>query len=1539
MSVKVVHSLPGRIRIDLPELKKNPSLSAVITRVTKQLPGIREVHANPLTGRVMVVYAQDRLAPGVLLKFLNKITSRTKGKEPRGLREEERVARKPIEPEDLPIRRQWLNVALGGGVLAYLGLKHSLYGRTALAQNAHIFNVAAVTAIISGYPVLRSGFQGLAKGKINHDLLISGLALGTILLRESVPGLLVLTLANLTALGQSLVFRNYRKMLPQLPGARPETRETSLKWDEAGQEYGRKVMLPTLGMASLAGLTGGKGGFQRSLAMLLAANPSPAGISAATAVTTVMAKGSKKGIFFREPRTLERLCEVDTVIFSGTEIFNNAMTYCLGDLFPTSDSSKEQLKALIGRAAAENRDPFSLLLKRVRNIHYKARNPGSKSGTVLVGDEETFVREGIEIREAAYKARRMRHLSQMPLYVAFQGKLVGVVGIQQSQASGLRQMIRELRALGMPHIGLFVKPEHAVLKQTVRELGLTHVWCPSSPGEKLEIIRKLSQQGRKVAVVMDGDEEPKLSEEALLSICLSQGLSPVGADVLMSDLPLLPEAFRLALRAEQRAKQNLALVRAANAVGMTLGAMGWLSPMSANVYNNLTSIAVGANSLRLLSGRKNRRRMDDSVYSGTKGEIAAALAAEEGQALAKENHLQPYQCSNWHSLSVEEILHKLKTDLAEGLTGHEVHRRIAQFGFNKMQEEKPSGFWQKLWGQFKDFLVKTLVASAGVCALLGEFGDALAITSILVINAVLGVLQEQKAEGALRALNKMTAPTARVKRNGKILRVSAGELVPGDVVLLEQGDGVPADLRLIEAHGLEVEESALTGEAYPVVKKATRMADCIPLLDCENLVFMGTNITRGKATGLVIATGMSTEIGKIAGMLNQQEQEPTPLQNRMAQVGGVILKYCLTVSGLVVLAGILRGGSLFKMFLTGVSLAVAAIPEGLPAVVTIALASGVRRMARENAIVRRLPAVETLGSATLICTDKTGTLTQNRQQIQAAYTGGQWWQAQMDQPMLKPLGSEGNPEDLRALLTAGILCNDANLLWNRPGSAKEKSHWRVDGDPTEGALLLAAVHQEINYKELREKWCRIREMPFDAERLRMTALCREEKHGTVAFIKGAPEMIIQRCTQMQRNGGVAPLTLKERAEVMEANEKMTGEAMRVLAMAYKPLPQPELEDPEEDLVLLGLVGMVDPPRPGVKEAVATCHRAGIKVAMITGDHPHTALAIARMVGITDNSRVLTGSEMDRLNDYELTATIRDIRVFARVLPGQKLRLVKAFRSQGEILAMVGDGINDAPAVKEGDIGVAMGKSGTDVTKQAADIVLADDNFTTLVSAVEQGRGIYGNIRRSVRYLLATNVGLVLIVFLAVLLGLEMPLLPIQLLFLNVLGDGLPALALGVEPPTPRLMKQPPRSTQKGFFDNGLGRQIFTRGVATGLVGLETYHRVLKQGDLGRARTVLLASFITSKLLFSLECSERSRKEKYSRYLLGSLALSAVLLAGALYLPVGRRIFKTSSLGPADLITVFGASGVTYIFDKFLTASWQSRRLRQTKKNIHPLPIS
>lgn len=1517
---KVTHRLPGRVRLVVPGLKRNRSMAAVIMEKISHVEGVYQVEANPMTGRALVLFNENQLTLANLIVDLKNISN-----SPEVYRSPQVTGGNPYEPtehpepEDQNIRKQMIHVALCGGALAYLSLKHILYRRTHLANHPHIFNLAALTAIVSGYPLLRSGFEKLAKGKVNYELVMGGLALGTILARESIPGLLVVWLTNTTALGQSLVFRGYRNALPSPPEFENQTIkkprvQTTPEWNKAAQKYEEQSVIPALGMAAFTGITRGKTGFSRALAMLLAANPAPAALAAPTAATAAMGRASKEGIYFRDAKSLETVARVDTVIFDGSSM-PATNSYRLGNILPMPGLTRRKVQQLAIEGSAGD-SVYAMALRKALLVQDHYISPG-KTGAIVVGSEETLEAAGINTEPGAYNARRLQHLGQVPIFVGFNERLAGVIGLRRHKTGGIKTVLEGLRIHGINNIG--VSGNNSPLGESANKLGFNHIWVDLPQREMLEQLQKLKKQGQRVAVLLGRDSDTGLLEHADVTIGIA-GLNNHPVDVIINDLDLLPDVFAMAIWGEQRARQNLAVVQAANALGLALGASGRLPPMVATVYSNLISVVLGINSFRLLNKRITRIGKDSSLLKDARQEIAAALVFAENYCESPPNQRgqQTTRCTNWHSLSGGEAIKELSSDLDLGLVKVEAQQRLNIYGNNEMIKPQPPSFLARLMEQLKDFLVKALIASAAVCGLMGQFRDALAIATILILNAILGAVQEQKAEGSLEALREMTAPTAKVKRDGEVQRIPAHQLVPGDIVLLEQGDGVPADLRLLEVHDLEIEESALTGESYPVRKSSSRLAGCIPLLDCENLAFMGTNVTKGRAVGLVINTGMATEIGRIAGMLNQQDsqKEMTPLQSRMADVGSIILKYCLGVSAVIVLAGILRGTSVFQMFLTGVSLAVAAIPEGLPAVVTIAMASGVRRMAKENAVVRKLPAVETLGSATLICTDKTGTLTQNRQHVQSVFTGNGWWHME-DKGKLLPEKQGLKTIDLDDLLAAGVVCNDANLLWSKNKSSKgKKLQWQVEGDPTEGALLMAALDQQLNYKELRENNHRVKEIPFNAERLRMTVICKDNKDKYHVYVKGAPEVVVGLCSHIQRNGPRVPLENADQKAIAEANKHMAGNAMRVLAIARRTVQDAELPDPEKSLTLLGLVGMADPPRPEVRDALATCHRAGIKVAMITGDHPHTALAIAQRVGITSGRLVLTGKDIDNMNDFELAAALGEVRVFARVLPAHKLRLIKTFQRRGEILAMVGDGINDAPAVKEADIGVAMGQTGTDVTKQAADIVLLDDNFATLVSAAEQGRGIYCNIRRSVRYLLSTNVGLVSMVGLSVLLGLPMTLLPIQLLFLNVLGDGLPALALGVEKPSKNLMEQPPRPAKQSFFADGLNTQIISRGLSSGIVGLTTYSLALRQGNIAQARTVALAGFIASKLLYALECSEQ-KEGGYNKYLIGSVALSSALLAAAIYLPVGRSIFKTTPLNLSNVSLVLSASVLTYIADRVI----------------------
>ncbi|PKM90955.1 MAG: ATPase [Firmicutes bacterium HGW-Firmicutes-12] len=876
--------------------------------------------------------------------------------------------------------------------------------------------------------------------------------------------------------------------------------------------------------------------------------------------------------------------------------------------------------------------------------------------------------------------------------------------------------------------------------------------------------------------------------------------------------------------------------------------------------------------------------------------------------------------NRWYSMSVQEVSADLIVEKENGLNAHEAQRRLALVGYNRLTETKKVSLLAIFFSQFADFMVLVLIAAAIVSALLGEYADAATILAIIVINSALGFVQEYRAERSLEALKKMIAPEARVIRDKQILNIPAEELIPGDIVLLETGDIIPADLRMIEASQLEVSEATLTGESVPVKKRPQEIyTEETSLGDRRNMGYMGTVVTRGKGSGIVVETGMHTEMGLIAGYIQQVKDEDTPLQKRLAQLGRWLVFICLVIVAIVSVAGVLRGEPVYTMILTGVSLAVAAIPEGLPAIVTVALAIGVQKMVKRQAIVRELPAVETLGCATVICSDKTGTLTQNEMTVRKFYLAGSM--VGVSGEGYEPHGKfifdkdEKNTRNLlKEALKTAALCNNAVLKKNNIplGGLFRKNdgnNWQISGDPTEGALLVSAAKAGIWREEYDKRENRILEIPFDSERKRMSVVYEaiDGKKRTV-FCKGAPDVILNFCNRIYWEGEVLALTDELKAKVLFGNESMASEALRVLGLAYREIPESiDLEDEsaiEDNLIFISLAGMIDPPRVSAKKAVGTCRMAGIKTVMITGDHKLTAEAVAKELSIlTDPSQlVLTGQELDKMSDYQMKDIINQTVVYARVSPKHKLRIVKLMKESGHIVAMTGDGVNDAPAVKEADIGVSMGIMGTDVTKEASSLILGNDDFATIVAAIEEGRIIYDNIRKFIRYLLSCNAGEVLTMFIATLLGLPLPLLPIQILWTNLVTDGLPAIALGLDPGDPDVMQRRPRSPKESIFAHGLPRRIIVRGTIISIAVLSIYIIGFFAGgkNLDLARTMAFTALVFIQLFYVFDC----RSERYSifelgiatnKYLLGAVLASILMQLMVIYLPFFQKTFNTIPL--------------------------------------------
>ena len=1609
---KIVHRLPGRIRIELPGLQGAKTLSGPLAALVAQGEGIKLARANPLTGRLLVHYDRGKCSEANILEMarlswqkvlqVNGTLDLVAGTPAPAKKEYANLlihstatVARPLAgfswQNDSSYRRQLLNTAVITGFLGFAGLRRLFWGASPLAGSPVLFGIATTTALVSGYPLLSRGLRRLtAGGRVNSELVTGAVGLTAAVLRENILGLMVVWMGNVTSLVNALIQKEYKRqtalfeelvddgpaVMEKAPAA--SAPELSVKGGNASEErkpvyaYPEQLSNVYLGLSALTGVA--TSDWSRSLSMVLASCPGSSDMVAPMVFAAGGRWAARQGIFLKDPGVLQALAGVDTVLFSGLNVLSSPAG--VGEIIPISRVRPETVLAIAfslttsaGHALAgilgKTRAPEQGLFKNVKITTNKANGiRGTVNGLPVEVGDATFVGDLSRQERAVLLTRKLVHLRQAPLYVARSGRLIGIIGIFYDLNENAMELIDELRINGVSMIGIISGESNENIQPVLNKLGIGMFSAASlSADEQARLVAGLRSQGKVVAVVSDSRASLAALSAADLGIMLGRSM-PGTAEAFIpeGELKNLLHLFRLSRSSNLRIRQYLGLMQATYNTGLCLGAFRWFTPALAVMYNSAVTLALGLSTLisirrysapRPCGPDRNGRRKHEpdgeprpGAAPGHEAKHILTLVKKEEPALSSELR-QTIDGNDWPRLSVRELLHKLDINPSTGLTAEEVERRLREYGPNKLAEGRRPGMLKKFIEQMSNIMVQALLGSTAVCFLIGEYSDAIAILAIVVMNAIFTLLQEQKAENALSALKEMTAPTASTLRDGQVLQISAAELVPGDVVFLEQGDGVPADVRLIETNCFEVEESSLTGESCPVTKKFDAQQRYDLIHQCSNMAFMGTTVSRGRATAAVVSTGMNTEMGKIAGMLTGEDKNKTPLQYRLEVISKSVLKACLAASGIVIAVGILRGQPPFPMFMTGVSLAVAAIPEGLPATVTVAMAAGVRRMAKKHAIVRRLSSVEALGCASVICSDKTGTMTRNQLTVQAVYSQGQIWH--VSGAGYDPEGdffADGKPvyhsleDGLMSTLTVGILCGDARVLpaeeyascsngsGSSSGRVTEADRWVVLGNPLEGALVVAGMKAGLQPERLRRAFPRLAEIPFDSERGYMAVAVGSGDGESTFCFKGAPERILTMCTGMLDKGQVVPLTGEYLEKIKAVNENLSGQALRVLAMAYRPGgedPGLGLEEHKKNLIFLGLVGMRDPLRLEVRDAVDRCRRAGINVAMITGDHRNTAMAIGRELGILDlkfSQQVLTGPEMESMSDEELRVVVGETRVFARALPRHKMRLVKAFKGRGEIVAMIGDGVNDAPAVKCADIGVAMGRSGTDVTRESSVMIITDDNFATVVTAVEQGRGIFDNIRKSVRYLLATNVGEVVLVFLSVAGGLPLPLLPIQLLFLNILGDGFPAIALGMDKTAPDTMSKSPRSPRSEFFDTRYSNQIFSRGTSIGIASLGGYLWGLRNGDLSLARTITLATLTLSQLLHAQDCRWEHKvkgENAGNKYLTGAIGLSALLLSFAIYLPSLRTVFKLTPLGLVD----WGAVGIgvtlSAVLDKGLGA--------------------
>ena len=854
----------------------------------------------------------------------------------------------------------------------------------------------------------------------------------------------------------------------------------------------------------------------------------------------------------------------------------------------------------------------------------------------------------------------------------------------------------------------------------------------------------------------------------------------------------------------------------------------------------------------------------------------------------------------WYTKELNQIFNELGVDLNYGLQQQEVVRRIEKYGDNNLKEKKKESLFIRFVKQFNDFMIITLIIAAIISAAIakitgnGDYIDSIIIIVIVIFNALMGLIQEAKAEKSLEALKKMSAPSAKVKRDGKIQEIEASKVVPGDIVILEAGNYVPADCRLINSYNLKIEESALTGETVPSIKDASVvLRKNTALGDLCNMAFATTIVVNGHAEAIAVETGMNTKVGQIAGMIIEDKAPQTPLQKKLGEVGKTLAIVCIAICALIFIIGIFKKIPIVEMFMTSVGLAVAAIPEGLPAIVTIMLSIGVTKMAKKNSIIRKLPAVETLGSSSVICSDKTGTLTQNKMTVS----------------QIRNAFGVVNKQDEITILELGTMCTDTVQEY-------KENKLQAIGEPTEVAITNAAIQIGLNKTELYEKMQRINDIPFDSKRKMMTTI---HKFGNKYRIitKGAPDILLKKCSKYYQNGDVTPIFSKIE-NIKEQNKIMADKALRVIAVAYKDvesLPTKlNAQTIEEDLTFVGLIGMFDPPREGVKEAVRTCRRAGIKTVMITGDHLQTAKAIAKDLGILRKGDLaIDGESLEKTSQQELEKNIMNYSVFARVSPEHKVRIVKAFRSTGAVVAMTGDGVNDAPALKNADIGIAMGKGGTDVAKNASDMILTDDNFVTIVEAVKQGRNIYDNIKKAIHFLIATNIGEIFTIFVGLLLGIKSPLLAIQLLWINLVTDSFPAIALGLEREEENIMNRLPRNPKKSIFADGLWGKIVTEGIMIGTLTLVAFSIGTKFYSIEVGRTMAFLSLGILELIHSFNVKSEESIFKTgiieNKYLVGAFILGTLL-----------QIIVVIIKPFADVFNLVQLNGIQWIYTTIISIS-------------------
>ncbi|MEH7460175.1 HAD-IC family P-type ATPase [Bacillus sp. JJ1127] len=1523
---RFIRAFPGRVRIELYGLKHNNEMKSLFMCKFQEVKGIEKIHASIETGRVLICYNVNIVSSHDIYQIIQSIESDfLKDVNNEKSEEDNIIDDKPIssflvipkkvdrsfEKESIPLPLAFSLLGLG-----VLGVKQMLMGRSTLAKNTGLFYLSGLVSVCTGYPFLKRGLKQMSiNKKMNSDLILGMSTFALAFAREN-----LVVLAGLSLLH----FVNWKRNQANIDSQNGPQLSSEIQLYSHKQS--KRGMI--LGAATLA-LTRNP---LQGMSVLLGANPRPAITATEYAWNQAELVSRDKKYTIPHNGSLPQLSRTKTILFDDTSnLFREKLeaVQCI-----SHDTEESQIWSVVAPLMKKSNHHLKDEViekvvqtgKTLRTAFSVESNSHGMRGTIqgieiCVGSKRFVEKHSEECNRYYLEAKRVENKGYNVLFVSKNKKCIGfILGSKVEIVPELKKVSDWLShqewKVGILNNSLNIS--HTFLKRH----GIDTSWLQNTEEQIVKRVTAIRSIGEDLIYVGGENKRESISRLEIPELSVNK---------LRNSL----QSIEYAQKINKMVNQHFGITKIWNYVG-SLFAM--FSIFTAPI------IALMTNAMSLLFLSRAKRISEKIVLQKMDFFLKHVKENRCDQAIG-------YDKAAWHSMTTEKMMSMFHVNKEQGLSDNQVMNLRKKFGMNQIQSKQSTSWIVSFLKQFKEFTSLILLGAAGLSMFTGGWFDGLAMGTVLLCNAVIGTMQERKAEKVVEALNEFRPPNCKVIRNQNTFDISSKELVPGDIVCVEAGDRIPADLRIIHSWNLEVNEATLTGESLPIEK-----VDCIldlkaSLAERKNMLFMGTAVTRGKAIGVVAATGMDTEMGAMVSLVQGEEVEVTPLQKKVTSISKMFIKGAVAAGGLVLLAGIIRGLPITQMIATSITLAASAIPEGLPIMITIALSAGISRMSKNKALVRKLSALETLGRTTIICSDKTGTLTKNEMTVKAIATLNQLWTVEGDG--YEPNGeiremsgevavtemnvTEGKVNernepnvsvkslDLERIMQISVLCNNSELKI-------EQNEWKMKGDPTEGALLCLAA-KSTSVEDYRGLWNRCHEIPFDSETSIMSVICQNstEENEYKMFSKGSVEAILDCCKFYQENGRVHLLNDEQKNRIIQRNTELADGALRVLALAYRSVDWEANKIEEQELIFVGLVGMIDPPKPEVEKSILEAYRLGVKPVMITGDHPNTAISIAKEIGIKNTAnKVLNGQDIDRLTDKELEETVKDVSIFARVTPSHKLRIVKVFQKYGQIVVMTGDGVNDTPAIKKANVGIAMGKTGTEVTKEAADIVLKEDHIGSIIDGVKEGRTIIGNIRKAVGCLLTGNLAEILVTSVAVIAGLPIPLIPIQILLMNLITDALPAMILAVNPGN-----KTKQTKRQDIVDKELYQKVITRGVLLGAGSLGLFVASLTMGmPLAVAQSTAFATLVAGQLIQTFSWRQEGSEETVrdwskDHFFMTAIGISWLTLFGALYFPPISKIFHTVPLNIKQWILITVVAGSVSKLSKICL-----KLLTRKTKNIH-----